>query len=130
MIKYPGGIIKKTNMEKSKYGNKKTTYKGIKFDSKGECERYKELKLLENIGKIEELKTQVKFKLQPSYKIGNKTIRAITYVADFTYYSIKKKNGIEFRDFIVEDFKGYKTPVYRIKKKMFEYKYGVEIKET
>lgn len=130
MIKYPGGIIKKTNMEKSKYGNKKTTYKGIKFDSKGECERYKELKLLENIGKIEELKTQVKFKLQPSYKIGNKTIRAITYVADFTYYSIKKKNGIEFRDFIVEDFKGYKTQVYRIKKKMFEYKYGVEIKET
>ena len=45
--------------KKSKYKNKKTKYDGIKFDSQKECETYKMLKILENNGKIQELKVQV-----------------------------------------------------------------------
>jgi len=73
---------------------------------------------------------QVKYELQPSYKIGNKKIRSINYIADFVYYKIYKRGGIEIREQIIEDCKGYKTQIYKIKKKMFEYKYGMEIKET
>ena len=41
-----------------KYKNKKTVYDGITFDSKKEAQRYSELKLLEKVGKIKNLKRQ------------------------------------------------------------------------
>ena len=56
-------------------------------------------------------------------KLNNKTRRQITYKADFTYFS-NEDNKIH-----VIDVKGFKTDVYNIKKKMFEYKYGIEIEE-
>jgi hypothetical protein len=46
-----------------------------------------------------------------------KTIRAITYVADF-YYHDNEKNI-----WICEDVKGFKTEVYKIKAKIFQYIY-------
>ena len=73
----------------SKYRNKRTEYDGIKFDSIKEKNYYIKLKLLEKSGKIKDLKLQVKFELQPSFKFKGKTIRAINYVADFTYYEEK-----------------------------------------
>lgn len=107
-----------------KYKNKKVIVDGIGFDSKLESNRYLELKLLEKAKEIKDLRMQVKFELQPKYKKNNKIIRAITYVADFVYYDLKKEK------IIVEDTKGYKTEVYKMKKKMFEYKYPeLEIKE-
>ena len=101
----------------SKYHSKKTTVHGITFDSKREAERYCELRLFQMAGKIKELKLQVQFVLQPSFKKNGKTIRAITYVADFEYYDLQKGK------YIVEDVKGYKTKEYQLKKKMFEYRY-------
>ena len=101
----------------SKYYSRKTTIYGITFDSKKEADRYCELRLLEMAGKIRELKRQVQFVLQPTFKKNGKTIRAITYVADFEYYDIEKGK------YIVEDVKGYKTKEYKLKKKMFEYRY-------
>lgn len=95
----------------NKYRNKKTTINGITFDSRLEGKRYKELKLLERANLIEELT------LQPSFKKNGKTIRAITYKADFSYID-KEKNCL-----IVEDTKGMKTRDYLIKKKLFEYKF-------
>lgn len=108
----------------NKFKNKKIIIDGIKFDSKKEGKRYEELKLLEKANLIKNIQLQVKYELQPKYKINNKTIRAINYIADFVYYD-NEKNQL-----IVEDSKGYRTDVYKIKKKLFEYRYGIEIKEV
>ena len=107
----------------NKYGNIKTVVDGIKFDSKKEANRYQELKVLKSIGKIENLKLQPRYELQPKYRINGRNIRNLEYKADFEY--IDKKTG----EIITEDVKGMKTPVYKIKKKLFEYKYNREIKE-
>lgn len=101
----------------NKYRNKKTTINRITFDSRLEGKRYKELKLLERANLIEGLTLQPSFELQPSFKKNGKTIRAITYKADFSYID-KEKNCL-----IVEDTKGMKTRDYLIKKKLFEYKF-------
>ena len=108
---------------KNKYHNTKVIYNGIKFDSKKERARFITLKQLEKAGIIKELELQKKFELQPSYKKNGKTIRSISYIADFYYYDNVKKQ------YIVEDTKGVKTDVYKIKKKMFEYKYNLTITE-
>lgn len=100
----------------SKYHSEKVTVDNIVFDSKLEAERYRHLKLLQQQGIIKDLKLQVPFELQPSFKKRGKTIRAITYLADFTYV----QDGV----LVVLDVKGYnKDKVYLIKKKLFEYKY-------
>ena len=54
----------------NKYHAIKTTVDGITFDSRAEARRYRELKLLERAGVIENLVLQPKFELQPKYKIG------------------------------------------------------------
>lgn len=106
----------------NKYGNQKTQYKGIRFDSKKECEYFIYLENLEALGAISELQRQVRFELQPSFKHKGKTIRAITYVADFTF---KDKDG----EFHIVDTKGVKTDVYLMKKKMMQFK-GYDIEEV
>ena len=109
----------------NKYRNEKISVDGIKFDSKLEARRYHELKLLERAKEIKDLRRQVTFELQPSYKKNNKIIKSINYVADFVYYDLKKK------EIIIEDTKGFKTEIYKLKKKIFEYKYpNLEIKEV
>lgn len=110
------------NAKESKYKNKKIVYNGIKFDSKKEYAYYIKLKLLEDSNKIQDLKRQVKYELQPSYRFKDKTIRAINYIADFEYI----ENGVKH----IIDTKGFRTEVYKIKKKMFEYKYNIEIEEV
>lgn len=107
----------------NKYHNKKIIYDGIKFDSIKEKNRYIELKLLERAGLIKDLKLQYEFELQPAFALNNKKIRKISYIADFYYFDNK------LNDYIVEDTKGMRTEVYRIKKKMFLYKYKKEIIE-
>ena len=101
----------------SKYHSKKTTIYGITFDSKKEANRYCELRLLEMAGKIKDLQLQQQFVLQPSFKKKGKTIRAITYVADFVYFDLERMKNV------VEDVKGFKTKEYMLKKKIFEYKF-------
>lgn len=108
--------------KQSKYKNKKVVYNGIKFDSQKERNYYIKLKLLEDAGKIKDLKLQVKFELQPKFKSGNKNIQAISYIADFIYLDEENKLHII-------DTKGVRTDVYKIKKKMMQYK-GLEIEEV
>lgn len=100
----------------SKYGNKKTLVDGILFDSKNEASRYRELKMLEKMGLIQGLKLQPEYELQPKFKIGKKTERAIKYKADFEY--------MEGVTTVVEDVKGCVTKEFAIKRKMFLYRYG------
>lgn len=108
-----------------KFNAKKTELDGITFDSKAEAKRYSELKLLKRAGEIEALSLQPRFVLQEGYISGEgKRVRPITYIADFAY--IDKKTGKT----IVEDVKGMRTSVYKLKKKLFEKThYPLTIKE-
>lgn len=107
----------------NKYHNKKVVFNNIKFDSKKEQKRYAELLLLEKANKIKNLKLQFKFVLIPSYEINGRKVKGLSYIADFFYYDVEKEKHI------VEDVKGYRTEVYKIKKKLFEYFYQGEIVE-
>ena len=117
--KYTSGQVSPTKPKKSKYGAVKTEVDGIKFDSKHEAKRYQELRLLEQAGEITNLCLQVPFELIPKSKYG----MPIRYIADFTY---NDRNG----QLIVEDAKGVKTPVYRLKRRLMAELKGIEIKET
>lgn len=129
-IKYPipkklsEPITKEEQKKKSKYGNKKVLIDGIKFDSKKEANRYLELQLMEDTDYITDLELQKKFELIPSYEINGRKIRAMNYMCDFYYFDLMTGK------YIVEDVKGYRTEIYKLKKKMFEYKYKIEIKEV
>lgn len=111
--------------KKSKFRNQKTEVDGIIFDSKAEARYYQTLKAYEKIGMVNGLKLQPAFELQPAYtKKNGEKIKAIVYKADFEYYD---QNGNR----VIVDVKGYKTEVYRMKKKIFEYKYpDLEITEV
>ena len=95
------------------------------FDSKGEWERFHELLILQRANVIHGLKRQVKFELIPGTTLPNgKKQRAVTYVADFRYFDTREGK------WITEDYKGHQTDVYKLKKKLVYYVYGIEIKET
>ena len=107
-------------MIRNKYGSRKVQVDGITFDSQKEAYRYNELKLLERAGKISNLELQPKFELIPTQRYKGKTLRKMSYYADFKYLD-------EEGNVIVEDTKGFKTDVYQIKKKLLIQKYGEEI---
>lgn len=101
-------------MAYNKYGNKKTIFNGIKFDSIVEKDYYIYLKSLEDQGKISNLQTQKKFILQEAYKYKGQTIRAITYIADFYYHDIDNiPQAIDVKGAILtQEFK-LKLKIYR-----------------
>lgn len=121
----------------SKYHAIKCTVDDIKFDSRREARRYKELSLLERAGAISKLRRQVKFILIPAqyetierYGKNGKRLqdarklaeREISYVADFVYI----ENGLT----VVEDVKGVKTKDYILKRKLMLHVHGIRIKEV
>jgi hypothetical protein len=102
----------------NKYNAKKTYVDGIAFDSKKEAKRYQELKLLERGGVISDLDCQVKFELIPKQE-GE---RPCYYVADFVYTENGKK--------VVEDVKGFRTDVYKLKRKLMLWVHGIRVVEV
>ena len=110
-------------MHRSKYRAVKTTVDGKTFASKKEAARYQELKMLEKAGKINGLETQVRYTLSPKDELG----RSVMYVADFGYY---EKNHAKAWVWIVEDVKGFKTAVYKLKRRMIFSVFGILIRET
>lgn len=119
---------------RSKYGAQPTVVDGIRFHSAKEAARYQELRLLEKAGEIWELELQPRFPLKVASTSGQ-AMRAAAAIAgtldlkigeyrgDFRYHD--KRDGI-----IVEDVKGFKTPLYRWKKKHVEAQYGITIREV
>lgn len=91
---------------------------GQKFDSQKEYRRWCELRLLERAGRISELRRQVRFELIPKQEGES----ACCYIADFVYLL----DGIR----VVEDSKGCRTEVYKIKKKLMLFVHGIRILET
>ena len=108
--------------KRTKYHNRKAELDGIIFDSERERDRYAELKVLEKAGEIQGLALQPVFELVPAIKENGKIVqRAVTYKADFSYM----RND----EIVVEDAKGVKTDVYRLKKKLMRYRYHVVVQE-
>ena len=106
----------------TKYGAVRTEVDGITFASKREAKRYSELKLLERAGEITLLELQPRYPL----KVDGKLI--CTYVADFSYRSIDPKTALHSN--VVEDVKGVRTPVFKLKAKLFEAINGFAITEV
>lgn len=112
--------------KRSKFKNVRTG----KYDSRKESDRATVLKILEKQGKIKNLREQVRFELIPAQyiKVGERKKdqicleKSCSYVADFVYFT---DNGI-----IVEDVKGMRTDVYKIKKKLMLQVHGIRIKEV
>lgn len=107
--------------KKPKYKNQKVIYNGVLFDSKKECGRYLELKMMQAAGLISDLRLQVSFVLiEPNGKE-----RGCKYIADFTY----------MRDvvLVVEDVKSKATrklSTYILKRKLMLEKHGIKINEV
>ncbi len=99
---------------RSKYSNEKTDG----FASKREAKRAQDLQLLERAGKISNLKFQVRFEIIPAQD-GE---RPAYYIADFVY----DENDVR----VVEDCKGYRTDVFRLKRKLMLWKWGIKVRET
>lgn len=101
-----------------KYGNKPTIVDDIRFPSKKEATRYGQLKWLEKAGEI----TDLKIKTRHPIIVGG--IKVCDYEDDFSYLN----KGDTART--IEDAKGFRTPVYRLKKKLMRACNGIEIKEV
>lgn len=99
-----------------KYGAKRTVVDGISFASQAEAERYCQLKLLEKIGEVRDLR------LQPRFDLVVNEMKICTYVADSEY---RDSRGVLH----VEDVKGMRTDVYQLKRKLFEALYGIKVTE-
>jgi hypothetical protein len=102
-------------IKRSKYGAKKTEIDGIRFDSKLEAKRYSILKIARDAGHLT-------FEMQVRYDLHVNGDHICFYKADFvvTYPAGRV---------VVEDCKGVKTPVYKLKKKMMKAIHGIEIVE-
>ena len=100
-------------MLKHKFRAIPTELDGIKFASRKEAKRYRELELLKKSGELLFFLRQVPFHLP-----GN-----VKYVCDFLCFW-------KDSDITIEDVKGIKMPMYVLKKKQVEAIYPVKITEV
>lgn len=123
----------------AKYHNQKKIYDGQAFDSKKEAKRYQQLKLMEKAGVITNLQRQTKYELIPAQYIDGKCVeRSVTYIADFEYdelvplrqRSVMVEADAKMKRHVVEDCKGYRTDVYKLKKKLMLWLHHIQILET
>lgn len=92
--------------------------------SKKEHGRANQLKLMQLAGEISNLREQVPFVLIPTQRDISGTLleHQCRYIADFVY---NDADGNQ----IVEDTKGFRTPEYKIKRKLMLAVHGIRIKE-
>lgn len=137
---------------RSKFGNipTKSKHTGRTFQSKKEANREPVLLALQNVGEIVDLKYQVPYRLD---LFGTQAVEALlealdatkpegwcTWIADsiqnvrrsrqcvgkwIADYAYETKSG----ETVVEDVKGYPTPIYSLKKKLVSVAHGLEIQE-
>jgi len=120
------------HVKRHKYGAKRTTVDGIAFASQKEARRYQELKLLERAGEIHGLTLQPGFPLTVSAVADMRELptKIGDYRADFIYCACRRGAKCDKTRLVVEDVKGFKTPLYRWKKKHVEAQYGITIHEV
>lgn len=117
---------------KNKYGNTKCQADGLKFDSKKEMARYFELKVMQQAKQIRKLKHHDRFYIFAEgyghLKVPGKN-QKIYYEPDFTY---EERSG-ELWVKVIEDVKSpatAKDPVFRLKKALIKWLYGIDIRLT
>ena len=113
-----------------KYGAKKNEVDGFVFASKREAAYYSELKIRERVGEI------IKLELQPRFECIVNGKKICTYIADFRYLEVpiakwepNPPPSVELKSVVV-DVKGFKTPEYRLKKKLVEALFHIQITEV
>lgn len=112
---YPCPFCKKAR-KGNKYHAQTVREDGYTFDSLKEHRRYLELKALERTGQIAALVVHPRYTLLDAYRrVDGKRVRAVTYEADFEYI----EDGVT----VTEDVKGVQTAVFKIKRKLFEWRY-------
>jgi len=97
-----------------KYNNHRIETSDGWFDSKSEWKRWVFLKDAQRDGKISDLERQVEFPIDVDGK------HICKYIADYCYFN---KAGL----YVVEDFKGVVTDLFKLKAKLVEAKYEVKI---
>lgn len=107
---------------RNKFNAKKTVVDGFEFDSAKEAKRYVKLRDMQEAGRIHGLRLQVPFEILPSFECDGVKYRGMRYIADFVYYRDGKV--------VVEDCKGFKTPEYKLKKKLMAYINHINIEES
>lgn len=110
---------------RNKYNAKKTVLDGMTFDSRKEANRYWQLKQLEKKGEIKDLELQPAFyfyingqRVVIPGKSGN---RHVKYVADFQYVDVSTGKTV------VEDVKGYDTPISKLKRALVKPMHNVDV---
>lgn len=133
----------KAGKGKGRYGNvNKIEEDGIRFDSKREYLRYKDLQLLERAGEIRNLKVHPVYPIViggvPVMTCSNQHMkwdRPLTYEADFEYW--RNEGGRHGPDgeltgvLVIEDVKmrsGHRTGIYKIKRALMK-AMGYDIEE-
>lgn len=104
---------------RNKYGNHKVVSAGIKFDSKAEAAYLPVARAYAKKHGLE-LRLQEAFELQPGYKLSGRRKQAIKYIPDFTFWDGDKLVK-------VVDVKGKQTADFRVKAKLFCYKYQIPL---
>lgn len=99
-------------------GKLERTVDGITFHSVREANRWVDLGRLAEANEIEDLKRQVSFQIEIN------GLKICKYIADFTYTD--RRTG----EYVVEDSKGAKTQIYKLKKLLLRACHGIEILET
>lgn len=109
----------------TKYRAEKQVVDGITFASRAEASRYMDLKLLQQAGKVYDLRRQVPFVLAPAVLIrgAKRKSPALRYIADFVY--MRSDSGQR----VIEDVKGAMTQAYRIKRHLMAVQ-GLHITEV
>lgn len=101
----------------NKYNARKCEEDGYKFDSLRERKRYQELKILQRVGRIQELT------VHPIYVLEVNGMPVCKMLPDFRY--------IEQGKIVIEDVKSQATitDVYKIKKKLLKACHNLDVKE-
>jgi hypothetical protein len=103
-------------VKRSKYHNVRTQVGGVSFASRREAEAWVKLLAAQKAGRITNLRRQVRFPLQVN------GVLVCVYVADFAW------DDPDW-DRVVADAKGYKTDVYKLKRKLMKAVYNIDILE-
>jgi hypothetical protein len=96
------------------------------FDSKKEARRHRQLRILEAACAIRDLEHHKRFLLVPEQRDASGALieRAVYYEADFTYVDVPSG------EFIAEDTKGVRTPLYILKRKLMLFVHRIRVRET
>lgn len=121
-------LLKAQKARPHKYRAKAVVVDGLRFDSKREAARWGELRILERLGQISELRHHVVYRLHaPVMAAGKKRpigiVEIARYESDFTY--------LKGTETVVEDVKGMAgLPLYRLKAKHLAIEYGLTVAEV